>query len=99
MRRVCVFWRREAASLAVHLESSSPGTHRRSAIWQVGFLFLCAQSAASGKNPDQGVETLERTEKWEEDFDEFLSGLNGKTTEDLGKALVSNESQILRELA
>jgi hypothetical protein len=42
---------------------------------------------------------LERREKQKEDFDEFLSGLNGKTTEDLKKGLTSSESQILRELA
>jgi hypothetical protein len=42
---------------------------------------------------------LEQREKQESDFDEFLSTLNGKTTEGLGKALASKESQILRELA
>lgn len=42
---------------------------------------------------------MERREKQEGDLDEFLSTLNGKTTEDLGKALASKESQILRELA
>jgi hypothetical protein len=43
--------------------------------------------------------TLERRNKQEKEFDEFLSGLNGKTTEDLEKALVSNEGQVLREIA
>jgi hypothetical protein len=42
---------------------------------------------------------LERREKQEESVDELLSGLNGRTTEDLEKALSSKESQILRELA
>lgn len=42
---------------------------------------------------------MERREKQEGDLDEFLSTLNGKTAEDLGKALASKESQILRELA
>jgi hypothetical protein len=42
---------------------------------------------------------LERIDKHEEHSDQFLSGLNGKTTGDLEKALSSNESEILRELA
>jgi hypothetical protein len=42
---------------------------------------------------------LERREKQGDDLDEILSNLNGRTTEDLEKALTSNESQILRELA
>jgi len=41
---------------------------------------------------------LQRREKPEEGFDEILSSLNGRTTEDLEKALTSNESQILRDL-
>jgi hypothetical protein len=45
------------------------------------------------------LKTLARQEKQEDNLDEFLSGLNGKTTGELEKALVSNESQILRELA
>jgi hypothetical protein len=42
---------------------------------------------------------LERREKQEETVDKLLSSLNGRTTEDLEKALSSKESQILRELA
>jgi hypothetical protein len=42
---------------------------------------------------------LERSEKHEQEFDGLLSSLNGKTTGELEKALTSNESQILRELA
>jgi hypothetical protein len=42
---------------------------------------------------------LQRKEKQEDDFDKVLSSLNGRTTEDLEKALSSNESQVLRELA
>jgi hypothetical protein len=42
---------------------------------------------------------LQRREKQEEDFDGHLSSLNGKTTGELEKALSSNESQILREIA
>jgi hypothetical protein len=42
---------------------------------------------------------LERREKHEEEFDGLLSSLNGKTTGELEKALTSNGSQILRELA
>jgi hypothetical protein len=41
---------------------------------------------------------LERRNKQEKEFDEFLSGLNGKTTEELEKVLVSNEGQALREI-
>jgi hypothetical protein len=37
--------------------------------------------------------------KQEKDFDRLLSSLNGKTTGELEKALSSNESEILRELA
>jgi hypothetical protein len=43
--------------------------------------------------------TLQRREEREEELEEILSSLNGSTTEDLEKALTSNESQILRELA
>jgi hypothetical protein len=42
---------------------------------------------------------LEKREKQGDDFDELLSKLNGRTTEDLEKGLSSKESQILRELA
>lgn len=42
---------------------------------------------------------LEPREKQKGESDEFLSGLNGKTTGELEKALTSNESEILRELA
>jgi hypothetical protein len=42
---------------------------------------------------------LERRNKQEKEFDEFLSSLNGKTTEELEKALASNEGQVLREIA
>lgn len=42
---------------------------------------------------------MERREKQEETVDKLLSSLNGRTTEDLEKALSSKESQILRELA
>jgi hypothetical protein len=42
---------------------------------------------------------LQRREKQEEDFDGILSGLNGRTMENLEEALTTNESQILRELA
>jgi hypothetical protein len=43
--------------------------------------------------------TLEKRNKQEKEFDEFLSSLNGKTTDDLEKALVSNEGRALREIA
>jgi hypothetical protein len=42
---------------------------------------------------------MEQREKQEENFDKFLSGLNGKTTRELETALSSNEGKILRELA
>ena len=42
---------------------------------------------------------MERIDEQEERTDKFFSTLNGKTTKDLEKALSSNESQILRELA
>src|ERR1019366_7154521 len=42
MSRTCVFWRREAANLAVQLESSIPGTHRRKRSGRWVFLFLGA---------------------------------------------------------
>jgi hypothetical protein len=42
---------------------------------------------------------LQWREKQADGFDELLSSLNGKTTEELEKAFSSNEGQILRELA
>ena len=42
---------------------------------------------------------MERRNKQEKEFDEFLSSLNGKTTKDLEKALVSNDGQMLHEIA
>lgn len=42
---------------------------------------------------------MEQKEKQEENFGEFLSSLNGKTTGDLEKALAANEGRILSELA
>ena len=63
-------------------------------------MFFGSILKGTGKNADQGVRhTLQPREKQGEDFDETLSSLNGRTTEDLEKALTSNESQILRELA
>lgn len=65
----------------------------------MGFLFFGAILTSTRKCMEQGVEALQQREKQEEDFDGFLSSLNGKTTGELEKALSSNESQILRELA
>jgi hypothetical protein len=42
---------------------------------------------------------LERIDKWEQQSDQFLLRLDGKTTGDLEKALPSSESEIWRELA
>jgi len=42
---------------------------------------------------------VERQENQKGKFNEFLSGLNGKTSGELEKALKSDENEILRELA
>ena len=69
-------------------------------IWQVGFLFLRRDCRYPDRVRTKEYKKLERREKQQEDsFDELLSSLNGKTTGELEKALSSNESQILRELA
>ena len=77
--------------------AQGPTARKRSGRWV--FYFGGANLKATETALSKECKTLERREKQERDCDEFLSGLNGKTTRDLGKALSSNESQILRELA